>query len=472
MKKKTKIVATIGPASESKDMLNRLYEVGVDAIRINFSHGDHDEHRPKISRWREIADTNDTHTSVIADLAGPEIRTGDLADGPIKLAEGEKVSLTTPESDSVGDISVNYSDLPQDVSSGDEILIDDGAIALSVEDTAESKVSGTVTRGGEITSGGRGVNIPSGVSLPALTKKDKENLVFALDEDVDFVALSFVKEVKDVELLRSEIENHENDALIISKIETQAAVENIDEIIDASDAIMVARGDLAVEIAPENVPAIQKEIIEKCNVAGVPVITATQMLESMTEESTPTRAEVSDVANAVLDGTDAVMLSGETAIGDYPVRAVSVMDRVARKTEASRNTRPKRGHEIKSSGKQGVVDSVTSAVVDVAFNLEAKLIVALTDSGFTARMLSRYKPPQNIVAFSRYPETCRRLSISYGCRPRHLKTVSSMEEAVKETKDILHDKDLIESGDRIVFAVGFSPGDQETGTNTLLIETV
>lgn len=472
MKKKTKIVATIGPASESKEVLEELHAAGVNAIRINFSHGDHDEHRPKISRWREIAEPNGAHTSVIADLAGPEIRTGDLTDGPIKLNEGERITLSTQKPEDPKSIAVNYEALPQDVSAGDEILIDDGAVALSVKEISEDMVVGEVTRGGEITSGGRGVNVPSGVSLPALTKKDKKNLKFALDQDVDFVALSFVKEVGDVDLLHSEIENHDNDAQVISKIETQAAVENIDEIIDASDAIMVARGDLAVEIGPENVPSAQKEIIKKCNVAGVPVITATQMLESMTNDSTPTRAEVSDVANAVLDGTDAVMLSGETAVGEYPIRAVSVMAQVAKKTETSRSARPERSHEIKGAGKQGIVDAVTSAVVNTAFDLEAKVIVALTDSGFTARMLARYKPPQDIVAFSRYAETCRRLSISYGCRPQHLETVSSIEEAVSKTKTHLKQNGFVESGDTIVFAVGFSPGDNKTGTNTLLIEAV
>ena len=401
MQKKTKIVATIGPSSQDSQTLAKLHAAGVDVIRMNFSHGDHEEHGGKVTRWREIMEESSRGGAVLADLAGPEIRTGDIAN-PRSFSEGDKIRLTASEGDSEA-IYVNYSKLTEDVSAGDTVLIDDGKIVFSVDEVSENEVIGSVTQGGEIAKGGRGVNIPGvELQLPALTEKDIADVEFAVEQEADFVAISFVKTADDVKLLREKLaELDAEHTKIIAKIETQAAVDNIDAIIAASDGIMVARGDLAVEVSFENVPVIQKDIIRKCNRAGVPVITATQMLESMTHAASPTRAEASDVANAIFDGSDAVMLSGETALGEHPVAAVSTMTQIAQRVESVREAA-----ELKlkaaSGTDQASVDAVTGSVVRTAEEIEAKAVVAFTDSGFTARMVSRHRPHQPVLAFSPY----------------------------------------------------------------------
>ncbi|MEX2514701.1 MAG: pyruvate kinase [Candidatus Paceibacterota bacterium] len=468
MKNKTKIIATIGPSSESAEMLDKLYDAGVNIIRLNFSHGDYREHEGKIDRWNEIISHSETSGAVMADLAGPEIRTGEISEA-ITFAAGDSLNLTPGEE--VGDkdtLYINYEQLATDVSDGTTILIDDGKVVLEVTSTDGDTVATTVTQPGTITSGGRGVNVPGiALSLPSLTDKDLEDLKFSLKKQVDFVAISFVKNADDIHQLREEITSQGAEGTkIVAKIETQAAVDNIDEIIEATDCIMVARGDLAVEVSLENVPIIQKQIIQKCNTAGVPVITATQMLESMTSASTPTRAEASDVANAILDGSDAIMLSGETAMGEYPVETVEVMSRIAAKMETQRDTI---NHIEINKAQSKPVNALTASVVRVADDVGAKAIVALTDSGFTARMISRYRPVQDILAFSSYERTCRQLSINYGCQPRFLKEAGETEPAIKAVKELLLTQLGFESGDKIVVAAGVTATKERVGTNALLI---
>lgn len=468
MQKKTKIVATIGPSSEDAETLTKLHEAGLNIIRLNFSHGDYGEHGVKVDRWNAILEDSGDYGAVMADLAGPEIRTGDIPE-PLTFAVGDTLHLIEGGEVATEDtFYINYPDLPGDVTAGDRILIDDGRIAMKVVGIDGDIVTGEVTQGGIITSGGRGVNVPGvDLSLPSLTEKDLADLEFAVEKEVDFVAISFVKTAADIELLREKLAEHDaEDTKIVAKIETQAAVDNLDEIIAATDCMMVARGDLAVEVDLENVPIIQKQIIQKCNAVGVPVITATQMLESMTEASTPTRAEASDVANAILDGSDAVMLSGETAMGDNPVESVSVMARIAEKMEKQQEATNR--NEIEKPHTKPV-DAVTASVVRVAEDISAQAIVALTDSGLTPRMISRYRPKQDIFAFSAFKGVCRQLSISYGVQPNFMAEANDTEAAIVKLNEFFANHPDFQSGDKIIIAAGVSESAKKLGTNSLLI---
>lgn len=449
-------------------MLSELYEAGVNIIRLNFSHGDYREHEGKIDRWNAIIDNHDTSGAIMADLAGPEIRTGAIAES-ITYTVGDTLKLVYGEE--AGDketLYINYAGLPQDVEKGTEILIDDGKVVLEAHEVSGDTVTAVVTKGGKISAGKRGVNVPGvALSLPSLTEKDLADLEFSLKKGVDFVAISFVKSAEDIHQLRDKLIEHDAEGTkIVAKIETQSAVKNIDEIIRATDCIMVARGDLAVEVSLENVPIIQKQIIAKCNEVGVPVITATQMLESMTSAMTPTRAEASDVANAILDGSDAVMLSGETAMGDNPAEVVSVMARIAAKMEQTQSTI---NWEEIGKRQEKPVNALTASVVRVADDINAKAIVVLTDSGFTARMISRYRPTQNILAFSVFKHTCRQLSMNYGCQPRFLAEASDTQAAIIKIRELLLDHPDFASGDKIVVAAGVSAAKENVGTNALLI---
>jgi len=469
MQKKTKIVATIGPSSDDSDTLAALCEAGVNIIRINFSHGDYEEHGAKIDAWNQVLDEHATTGAVMADLAGPEIRTGELKEGPRSFAVGDRITLTTEaDSDEEAAIYVNYAGLPADVSVGDRVLIDDGRISFNIVDVSDTVVVGEVTGGGRITAGNRGVSVPGvPLSLPSLIKKDAADLKFAVEKKADFIAASFVKSADDITQIHDQLVEHgAEDTKIVAKIETQAAVDHLREIVTAADAVMVARGDLAVEVSLENVPMIQKQIITTCNAAGVPVITATQMLESMTASATPTRAEASDVANAILDGSDAVMLSGETAVGKYPIKSVEVMTKIASMIEVE-GVGVNRAEIEKRH--QSPVNSITASVVRVAEDIEARAIVALTDSGFTARMISRYRPTQDILAFSPFMRTVRQLSLSYGCDGAYMKEAGDTEAAIKKVKKLLSSWPDFKAGDKIVIAVGLSASAEHLGTNALLI---
>ncbi len=471
IRKKTKIVATIGPATESAEMMERLVEAGVDVIRLNFSHGDHVEHGRRIRTARALMDKLGRSIGILQDLCGPKIRIGDFETESIVLKEGELFTLTTqPCVGNVERVFINYPTLPKEVRVGGAVLLDDGRKRLEVVDIKKKEVVCRVVVGGEI-RGRRGANFPGAyLKISSITDKDRADFAFAVKHKVDFVALSFVRRPEDVAELRDMMKRAKLDAGIIAKIETPEAVEHIDDIIALADGIMVARGDLAIEVPAEQVPMIQKMIIEKCNNVGKPVITATQMLDSMIESPTPTRAEVSDIANAILDGTDAVMLSEETTLGAYPVEAVEVMTRVALEVERGLSERC----DVGSTHTRGmdVVNSVTAATVDTAHAVGAKLIFALTETGFTARMVSRYKPAQLIMALSPQARVCSKLNLSFGCCPVEIDRCTTLTDAFKTIRAFCLKHGFAEKGDTVVIAAGAPFNTKNVKTNMLLVEVI
>lgn len=473
--RKTKIVATIGPSSEDKETLSKMVDEGVNVMRLNFSHGDFKEHQKKVDKWKEIAKEKDNYLGLLQDLSGPKIRIGEFKTEEVTLKKGEEFILTTEKiKGTKNKVYINYPHLPEDISVGDDLLIDDGKLRVKVTEVNEPEVITEVVIGGTI-KGRRGVNLP-GVNLQtsALTEKDKKDLEFGAKNDVDFVALSFVRTAEDIRELKKLMNKADLDAQIISKIETQQALDNIDEIIEETDGIMVARGDLAIEIGPEHVPSVQKMLIRRCNNAGKPVITATQMLESMIENKVPTRAEVSDIANAILDGTDAIMLSGETTVGDNPVEVVKVMSRVALDVE--------KFFLDKEIGKNvrldhiGVVDSVTKSAIHTAKDVDnVSALIALTKSGFSARMLSRFKPKLKVIALSPHQKTCNQLSLSSGCQPIKVDKFESFDNVMDLVRKICLDKNLAKENDKIVVVAGipFSGERLENAeTNMMLVEEI
>lgn len=462
---KTKIVATIGPATESEAMLEKLVRSGLDVMRLNFSHGDHQEHLGRIKAAREVSKKLNKTVAILQDLAGPKIRIGDFYQERVVLQKGSTFTLTIKKT--IGDENkafVNYKNLPKEVKKGSIILLDDGKKKLEVLRTSADSVTCKVIVGGE-TKGRRGVNVPGAyLKISSLTAKDKKDLAFGMKQGVDFVALSFVRRPKDILDLRKVLDKAKSDIAIIAKIETQEAVENIDEIIGLADGIMVARGDLAIEVPAEDVPAIQKTIVRKCNELGKPVIVATQMLESMIHSPVPTRAEVSDVANSILDGTDAIMLSEETTLGEYPLEAVAMMSRIAHRTEALSHWH--REIKVREDGTRSTADTISSSAVDAADKVGAKVIVALTESGSTARMVSRFKPTQPIVAMSPNERARAKLSLSYGCYHAPIGTFSNMEEIMDIVGSFMTKHKLAKKGDKIVIVAGIPFG--KTGSTNLL----
>lgn len=449
--KKTKIVCTIGPASERPEIIQALMKNGMDVARLNFSHGSHEGHRQKIQIIRELSDRLGRPTAILLDLAGPKIRIGMIPDPGVELTPGREFILTNrPIEGSIHEVSLTYSDLPREVKEGDRLLLADGLMELVVESADETDIVCRVVTGGLLTSH-KGINLPTGtIRTASLTEKDRGDLLFGLDNDVDFVALSFVKNAADIKAVKDIIAGRNKETPVIAKIEKHEALENIDEIIGISDGIMVARGDLGVEIPLEDVPLIQKRLIAKANAAGKPVITATQMLRSMVASPRPTRAEAADVANAVLDGTDAVMLSEETASGDYPAEAVGYMGRLVSAAE--------RGYPFEKflamMPREDISESVAHASCILANHLEAKAIVAHTQSGMTARHISRFRPRQPIVALSPNVKTVRRLALSWGCRPRLVGQLQNTDEMIeKSSQAALAAGDAVR-GDLIVITVG------------------
>ncbi|MEK7642634.1 MAG: pyruvate kinase [Patescibacteria group bacterium] len=482
MLKKTKIVCTIGPATETVEMLEKLVLGGMNVMRLNFSHGDFEEHRNRVANLKKVIEKTGQKVAILQDLAGPKIRIGNFKNDRIELKEGQMFTLTIDEIE--GDenkVHINYPHLPMEVAQGHIIFLHDGKKKLEVVEVMGNDVVCKVLVGGEIKSK-RGVNLPdSNISISSLTEKDRGDLEFGIENDVDFIALSFVRRPEDIAELREIIKNHNVDARlrnapawepkIIAKIETPQAVKNIDKIIEITDGIMVARGDLAIEIPAEKVPFVQKEIIRKCNDAGKPVITATQMLESMITSPIPTRAEVSDVANAILDGTDAIMLSEETTLGNYPLEAVKIMARVAKEIEANYPER-----EIVHSPKNGktvVTDSLTRSVVKTAHDVSAKAIVALTGSGFSARMISRHKPRVPIFSLSANVKTVNQMCASFGCVPILIEEWKSVPEAFEIVRNICLEKGIAKMGDRVVIIAGAHTENRNIQeTNMLLVETI
>ncbi|MEA1940601.1 MAG: pyruvate kinase [Candidatus Caldatribacteriota bacterium] len=469
---KTKIVCTIGPASNSYEKIEKLIQRGMDVGRLNFSHGDYEEHLQKIKYIRQASLKTDESVAILQDLGGPKIRIGKIEKEPIHLKEGSSFILTNREvpGDEQG-VSVTFPSLPQKVKKGNSIFLSDGTLELKVKELTSTDITCRVVRGGELTSH-KGINIPNISSdIPSLTEKDYQDILFGIKNKVDFIGLSFTRNAEDVLRARRFLkENGAEDISLIAKIEKKEAVENLKEIIEVSDGIMVARGDLGVEIPLENVPLVQKDIIKRCNLAGKPVITATQMLMSMVNNSRPTRAEVTDVANAILDGTDALMLSEETAVGNYPLEAVETMNKIALRVEKDMDYEKilsKRSLSVKPTNP----DAISHATCQVALDLKAKVIVTFTFSGSTARMVSRYRPHVPIIAASPQDSTVRKLALSWGVYPFKSGELENTDDIIEKSKNIAIKTGLANTGDKIVITAGIPFGIPGT-TNLLKVETL
>jgi len=449
--KKTKIVCTIGPASENEDVLQSLILNGMDVARLNFSHGSHEGHLQKIKMIRELSAKLDRPIAILLDLAGPKIRIGTIPDPGIVLTPGHQFILTSrPIEGSMEAVSLTYKDLPQEVKTGDRLLLADGLMELLVESSDDTDIVCKVVTGGILTSH-KGINLPTGtIRTASLTEKDRIDLLFGLENGVDFIALSFVKMAEDIKMVKDIIAAKGKDTPVIAKIEKHEAVDNIDAIMNVSDGIMVARGDLGVEIPLEDVPLIQKRLIAKANAAGKPVITATQMLRSMVSSPRPTRAEAADVANAVLDGTDAVMLSEETASGDYPAEAVLYMNRLITAAESGFPFEK----FLAMIPRKDISESVAHVSCVLASHLEAQAIVAHTQSGRTARYISRFRPRQTIVVLSPNEKTVRRLALSWGCLPRLVNDPHDTDDMIEKASGAALQSGEAKPGDLIVITVG------------------
>ncbi len=470
---RTKIVCTVGPASESPDVLAAMLDAGMDVVRLNFSHADHAWHAAMIEKVRDLEARRGTFIGIIADLQGPRIRVGKLAGGRITLSPGSTVRLTTRNVTGSGDlIPTDYTALPQDVKPGDRILLDDGLLELRVIEVRGDEVVCKVIVGGELCEH-KGMNLPGvRISVPSLTDKDRDDLAFALERGVDFVALSFVRSADEVVELKDLIREHGSRAHVIAKLEKPEALDDLDRIVRAADVIMVARGDLGVELPPETVPLVQKRVIARCMMYRKPVITATQMLDSMRERPRPTRAEVTDVANAILDGTDAVMLSGETAVGRYPVQAVAMMSRIAYETERYEAELPHLTTEVVSDVEQLVVaDAVARSAAETAENLRARLIVAFTQSGWTARLISKCRAVIPVVAATPDPATARRCALYWGVTPLLIKPAETTDAMIAAVEELCRQRGLADAGDTVVITAG-TPAGRPGTTNMMKVEKV
>lgn len=467
---KTKIVATVGPASNSKEMLRSLVKEGVDVFRLNFSHGKHEDHLKVIQFVREINKEMGTTVSLLQDLQGPKIRVDEMEPGII-IEAGQELTITTR--DLLGGrelVSTSYKNLPNDVTTGDTILVDDGKIELKVKEVRGTDVVTEVIYGGPLKSR-KGINLPfTKVSAPSLTEKDLKDLQFGLANDVDWIALSFVRKASDIQQLRQIIDEHKSSARIIAKIEKPEALSNIDEIISLTDAVMVARGDLGVEIWLEEVPMVQKMLVEKCNQAGKPVIVATQMMESMIENPRPTRAETNDVANAVMDGADAVMLSAETAAGRFPIEVIRSMVRTVASVEKSPNTYY-RFREVQKESSTYIHDNFILAACKLAKDVGAKAIVGMTQSGYTAFKSSAYRPNANIFVFTPNTSLLTKMNLVWGTQAYFYDKVNSTDETIADVEDILKREGHVTTGD-IIIVLASMPIQEKARTNTLKINIV
>ena len=464
---RTKIVGTLGPSSNTAESIRALIEAGLDVARINFSHGTHEQHARTIAIVREVADALGRPVAIMGDLQGPRIRIGDL-ESPRDLQPGASVVLVPEHVAQHDEIPVTYDELAHDVSAGNRILINDGLIELIVTAVEGVRVTATVVHGGMLTSH-KGMNLPGiAVSAPSITDKDKADIVFAVASDLDALALSFVRRADDIDSLRALIPKS---ILVVAKIEKDVALQNIEEILSAADAVMVARGDLGVELPFEEVPIAQKNIIALANRMGRPVITATQMLESMIDNPRPTRAEASDVANAILDGTDAVMLSAETAAGAYPRLAVEAMRRIIREIETHPHPRASNRTERRILSGVNTEEAIAAATVAAVRMLESPLVVVFTKSGFTARIVASHRPSVPILALTDEPRVCRQLSLVWGVVPRLVPTARGYDHMVAMALREALDLGLVTKGDRVLVTAGV-PFDVPGTTNLLKVETV
>lgn len=469
--RRTKIICTIGPASEELTIVKELLENGMNVARLNFSHGTLEEHGKRISTIRQASQETGIPVAIMLDTKGPEIRMGLLKDGKAELKSGEQFIFTTQEIMGTKErVSITYKDLPKDVKVGDTILLDDGLISLQVQKVEETEIYCVVENGGEI-SDRKKLNLPGvKLNLPGLTEKDLADFTFGAKEGVDFIAASFVRSAGDVIAIRRILEDLNNGISIIAKIENRQGVENIDEIISVADGIMIARGDLGVEIAVEEVPLVQKSLIEKCNLTGKPVITATQMLDSMIRNPRPTRAEANDVANAIFDGTAAIMLSGETASGKYPVEAIKMMARIAVRTEQSLNWQEimrKRADKVSHS----TTEAIAHATCQAAMNLGAAAIITATQSGSTAQQVAKYRPATPIIAVTPDERVLRKLLLVWGVYPLSAATFSSVNMMTNISVQTALQAGYIQSGDLVIITAGVPVGIPGT-TNMIQVETV
>ncbi len=456
LKRRTKIVATIGPATQSEEIISDLIKAGVTTFRLNFSHGDHKDHEERIKTIRKVSKKLDLNIGILQDLQGPKIRLGRFKDGPVKVKKGDKFSLTSNEVDCSKSIAnVTYNKLAQEVTSGKRILLDDGKIEMIVEkvDIGNNLLECKVTVGG-VLSNNKGVNFPDvQLSVKALTDKDIDDLEFGLTVGVDWIALSFVRNPSDINEIKNIINNNGHSIPVVAKIEKFEAIDQIDSILPLCDGVMVARGDLGVEMPAEEVPLLQKELIRKANTLGIPIITATQMLDSMASNPRPTRAEVSDVANAILDGTDAVMLSNETAVGDYPVEAVQTMATIARRIERDYPLKA-----IESHLPSTIPNAISAAVSNIARQLDAGAIIPLTKSGSTARNVSKFRPPTPILATTTERSVARRLQLVWGVTPLLVKNDDRTAKTFSIAMQIAQEIGILKQGDLVVQTAGTLTG--------------
>ena len=470
--RKTKIICTMGPSTEKGDTLKKLIEAGMNVARMNFSHGDFDEHGGRLKSLRKYSKELGLPVAALLDTKGPEIRLGDFEAGRVELKEGQEFTLTAR--DILGtekEVSITYKQLPKDVKPGSSILLDDGLIGLEVKEVSGDDIVCTVMNGGPV-SNHKGVNVPgTDLSMDYLSEKDKADLIWGAENDVDFIAASFVREAADVIAIRDLLKAHGGEKIqIIAKIENEQGVRNIDGILEAADGIMVARGDMGVEIPCEEVPVVQKNLIKKANQAGKIVVTATQMLDSMIKNPRPTRAEATDVANAIYDGTVAIMLSGETAAGAYPVEALKTMVKIAERTEKDINYR-RRFFEHDRKANPDVTDAICHATCTTALDLKAKAIISVTKSGRSAKMVSRYKPDCDIVACAMDEKVCRQLNLAWGVTPLLLDEQKEVFDLFDEAVAVAAKEKGLQKGDTVVITSGVPIGMSGT-TNMLKVQNV
>ncbi|CAA7601921.1 pyruvate kinase [Acididesulfobacillus acetoxydans] len=466
--RRTKIVCTIGPASESTAKVQELLAAGMDVARLNFSHGTHEEHGARIAVLKEAAEKIGKHLALILDTKGPEIRTGIVPDPGVELVDGSGYVLDTnlTQAGNAERVGITYTNLWREVKAGEHILIDDGQLDLEVV-SAQDSVIKTVIRHGGILKSQKGVNVPeSPIELPAVTERDIDDIRFGIEQGVDFIAASFTRKAEDIFAVRRILEDNGAPIKIIAKIESREGIKNLDAILEAADGLMVARGDLGVEIPVEEVPLYQKEMIHKCNLQGKPVIVATQMLDSMIRQPRPTRAEASDVANAILDGADAVMLSGETAAGRFPVEAVRMMDKIARKTEGAHwQNRSSRHPQL------NVAEAISYASYTIAEDLEAAAILTPTQSGLTPRMISKYRPKAVVLGATPFPRVARQLSLQWGVYPLLVSQSSGTDQLLSISLNAAMEKNWVRSGDVVVVTAGVPVGKAGT-TNMVKVQVV
>lgn len=468
--RKTKIVCTLGPSSSDEKTMEAMLKAGMNVVRLNFSHGTHEEHKKTIEKFRHVRDSLKMPAAVLLDTKGPEIRTGNFARGEETLEDGQTFTLTTEAIE--GDkerASVTYKDLPKEVVPGDTVLINDGKIVIKVTGTNEKEVTGTVIHGGKI-SNHKGINLPNvKLNMQYISPQDREDILFGIRNDVDYIAASFVRSAKDVlEIKKLLAENGGKEIKVIAKIESTQGIENFEEILEASDGIMVARGDLGVEVAYEKLPGIQKRFIRRCVQSGKIAITATQMLESMITSPIPTRAEITDVANAVFDGTTAVMLSGETAAGRYPVEAVSAMAKIAKQAEDDQPKVPARNmiwHEMNATD---TTNAVGHAACTLAKDINATALMAITKTGYTASRMSKFRPDMLIIGSTPYKNTYHQLSLIWGVSPMMAEYRYDIEELFHHSAERAIEEGMIEEGDMLVISAGM-PVDVPGNTNIIRV---